>query len=55
MIHVGRPGADVTAALAKEGVFIGGPRKHMEDWVRVSFGTPQEMQAFKAAFLKVLA
>ncbi len=55
MIHVGRPGADVTAALAKEGVFIGGPRKHMEDWVRVSFGTPQEMQAFKTAFLKVLA
>ena len=55
MIHVGRPGADVTAALAKARIFIGGPRKHMEDWVRVSIGTAAEMQAFKAALLKVLA
>ncbi|HUD93183.1 aminotransferase class I/II-fold pyridoxal phosphate-dependent enzyme [Sphingobium sp.] len=55
MIHVGRPGADVTATLAKEGIIVGGPRKHMEDWVRVSMGTPQEMQAFKAALLKALA
>ena len=55
MIHVGRPGADVTAALAAQKIFIGGPRKHMDDWVRVSFGTPAEMQAFKAAFIKVLA
>lgn len=55
MIHVGRPGATVTAALAKEGVIIGGPRKHMDDWVRVSMGTPTEMQAFKTALLKALA
>lgn len=55
MIHVGRPGAQVTAALARERVFIGGPRKHMDDWVRVSFGTPQEMAQFKTALLKVLA
>ncbi|WP_420144608.1 aminotransferase class I/II-fold pyridoxal phosphate-dependent enzyme [Sphingobium sp.] len=55
MIHVGRPGADVTAALAKDGIFIGGPRKHMDDWVRVSMGTAQEMQAFKVALLKALA
>ena len=55
MIHVGRPGADVTASLAKARIFIGGPRKHMEDWVRVSIGTAAEMQAFKAALLKVLA
>jgi histidinol-phosphate aminotransferase len=55
MIHVGRPGADVTTALAAQKIFIGGPRKHMDDWVRVSFGTPAEMQAFKAAFIKILA
>jgi histidinol-phosphate aminotransferase len=55
MIHVGRPGADVTAALAAQKVFIGGPRKHMEDWVRVSMGTQAEMQAFKTAFAKVMA
>jgi histidinol-phosphate aminotransferase len=55
MIHVGRPGAGVTAALAQQGVLIGGPRKHMDDWVRVSIGAAQEMQAFKAALLKALA
>jgi histidinol-phosphate aminotransferase len=55
MIHVGRPGAAVTAALAAQKIFIGGPRKHMDDWVRVSFGTPVEMQAFKIAFAKVMA
>jgi len=55
MIHVGRPGAAVTAALAAQNIFIGGPRKHMDDWVRVSFGTPAEMQAFKIAFAKVMA
>jgi histidinol-phosphate aminotransferase len=55
MIHVGRPGAAVTAALAQNGVFIGGPRKHMDDWVRVSFGTAAEMQAFKTALMKALA
>jgi histidinol-phosphate aminotransferase len=55
MIHVGRPGAAVTAAVAKDGVMIGGPRKHMDDWIRVSMGTPREMQAFKTALLKALA
>ncbi|WP_088183373.1 aminotransferase class I/II-fold pyridoxal phosphate-dependent enzyme [Sphingobium sp. Z007] len=55
MIHVGRPGKDVTAALAAQKIFIGGPRKYMDDWVRVSFGTPPEMQAFKSALLKALA
>ncbi len=55
MIHVGRSGAAVTAALAQQGVFIGGPRKYMDDWVRVSIGTAAEMQAFKAALLKALA
>lgn len=55
MIHVGRSGADVTAALAKDRIFIGGPRKHMDDWVRVSFGTPAEIQAFKAGLLRALA
>ena len=55
MIHVGRSGAAVTAALAAQKIYIGGPRKHMDDWVRVSFGTPAEMQAFKAGLLKAMA
>jgi len=54
MIEVGRPGAEVQAALARERVFISGARKNMANWVRVSFGTPAEMAAFKAAFAKVV-
>jgi histidinol-phosphate aminotransferase len=45
-------GADVTAA---QKIFISGARKHMDDWVRLSFGTPAEMQAFKIAFAKIMA
>lgn len=55
MVQVGRPGEAVAAALARRGVHISGPRTHMPDWVRVSFGTPQEMEQFKTAFLAVLA
>lgn len=55
MIHCGKPGADITAALAAQKIFIGGPRKHMDDWVRVSIGTQAEMDAFKAAFARAMA
>ncbi len=54
MIHVGRPGEQVQAALAREGVVISGPRKHMPDWVRISIGTAAEMERFKVAFAKVM-
>jgi len=27
----------------------------MDDWVRVSFGTPAEMQAFKTALARIMA
>ncbi|MDE2620038.1 MAG: aminotransferase class I/II-fold pyridoxal phosphate-dependent enzyme [Sphingomonadales bacterium] len=54
MVHVGRPGEQVQAALAREGVVISGPRKHMADWVRISIGTAAEMERFKAAFAKVM-
>jgi len=54
MIHVGRPGGEVQAALARDKVFISGPRKHMDDWVRISIGTAAEMEAFKTAFAKVV-
>lgn len=54
MLHVGRPGEEVQAALARERVFTSGSRKHMPDWMRISFGTPAEMAAFKTAFAKVM-
>ncbi|KAJ8138981.1 hypothetical protein OY671_007806, partial [Metschnikowia pulcherrima] len=54
MLHVGRPGEEVQAASARERVFTSGSRKHMPDWMRISFGTPAEMAAFKTAFAKVM-
>jgi len=54
MVHVGKPGGEVQKALAAQKVMISGPRKHMDDWVRISIGTPAEMEAFKAAFAKVM-
>ncbi|MET0239929.1 MAG: aminotransferase class I/II-fold pyridoxal phosphate-dependent enzyme [Sphingobium sp.] len=54
MIEVKRPGDAVTEVLRAKRVFISGPRKHMDDWVRVSFGTPTEMAAFKSAFAAVM-
>jgi histidinol-phosphate aminotransferase len=50
MVHVGRPGGEVMKALATRKVMISGPRKHMDDWVRISIGTAAEMEAFKTAF-----
>lgn len=55
MIYVGRPGGEVADALAKDRVFISGKRKNMDNWVRVTMGTPAEMKVFKAAFAKVMA
>lgn len=43
MIEVGRPGGEVMAVLGRARVFISGPRKHMDNWIRVSFGVPTEM------------
>jgi histidinol-phosphate aminotransferase len=55
MVQVGRPGGEVMKAMAEDRVFISGSRKHMDDWVRVTFGTPAEMTAFKTSFARVLA
>ncbi|AEI37557.1 pyridoxal phosphate-dependent aminotransferase [Zymomonas mobilis] len=55
MLHVGKPGQSVTDALKKYKVHISGPRPNYPDWVRVSLGTPAEMNIFKAAFTKVMA
>lgn len=55
MIDVKRPGRDVTMALRKENVYIGRSWPVWPTYVRVSVGTPEEMNKFKAAFLKVMA
>lgn len=55
MVKVGRDGNAFAKAMAGEGVNISGSRDTMPDWVRVSFGTPEEMAQFKVAFLKTLS
>jgi len=55
MVKVDRPGAEVTAALAERNIHIGGSRPMMQDWVRVSIGTKEEMQQFQTAFAAVMA
>lgn len=55
MVDVGRPNTEVIAAMAKENVIIGRPWPVWPKSVRVSIGTQDEMNKFKAAFAKVMA
>ncbi len=55
MVDVRRPGRDVVLAMRKEKVYIGRTWPSWSTYVRVSIGTQEEMNKFKAAFLKVMA
>jgi len=55
MIDVKRPNVEVINAMAKQNVLIGRPWPVWPTHVRVSVGTQQDMDRFKAAFLKVMA
>lgn len=55
MVDTRRPAADVISALAKEKVIIGRPWPVWPTHVRVTVGLQEEMDKFKAAFLKVMA
>lgn len=55
MLEVNRPGMEIVQALAKEKVYIGRVWKAWPTHVRVSIGTQEEMDKFKAALLKVMA
>jgi histidinol-phosphate aminotransferase len=55
MVDVKRPGQEVVRAMAAEKVFIGRVWPAWPTHVRVSIGTKEEMEAFKRAFLKVMA
>ncbi len=54
MAETGRPYDDVIMALRKEKVYIGRGWPVWPTHVRVSIGTPDEMNKFKAAYLKVM-
>ena len=55
MVGTKRPAREVIAAMAKEKVFIGRPWQAWPTHVRVTVGLQDEMDKFKAAFLKVMA
>ncbi len=55
MIDVGRPGDEVIKALAERRVFVSGRYKSLPNWVRVSYGTTAQMDAFKSALAAILA
>jgi histidinol-phosphate aminotransferase len=55
MVNVRRPGGEVVQAMAKEKVLIGRLWPAWPTHVRVSIGTRDDMEKFKAAFSKVMA
>jgi histidinol-phosphate aminotransferase len=55
MVDVKRPGEQTILALRKEKIYIGRVWPSWPTHVRVTIGTAEEMDRFKAAFLKVMA
>jgi len=55
MVDVKQPGNDVIMKLRQEKVFVGRVWPIWPNYVRVSVGTQEEMNKFKAAFVKVMA
>jgi histidinol-phosphate aminotransferase len=55
MVDVKRPGGEIAEAMRKEKIYIGRVWPSWPTYVRVTVGTQEEMDKFKAAFLKVMA
>ena len=54
MIDTGRPGRQVMAAMRQQDVYIGRTWPVWPTYVRITVGTPHEMQVFQTAFEKVM-
>jgi histidinol-phosphate aminotransferase len=54
MINTGRPGREVIAAMRQHDVYIGRTWSIWPTCVRITVGTPHEMEVFQAAFEKVM-
>ena len=55
MVHIRRPVVPVIEEFFKKGVVVGRPFPPMTEHLRVSIGTPQEMDRFMVAFKEVMA
>jgi len=55
MMEVGRPGTEFAQAMAAEKIFIGRVWPAWPTKVRVTVGTQEEMNKFKAAYSKIVA
>ncbi|HEV3146935.1 MAG TPA: aminotransferase class I/II-fold pyridoxal phosphate-dependent enzyme, partial [Gemmataceae bacterium] len=55
LVEVKQPGERVATAMRKEKIFIGRTWPSWPTHVRISVGTPEEMEKFQSAFLKVMA
>jgi histidinol-phosphate aminotransferase len=55
MVDVKRPGHEIINAMARENVYIGRVWPTWPTYVRITVGTQEEMDKFKAAFRKVMA
>jgi histidinol-phosphate/aromatic aminotransferase/cobyric acid decarboxylase-like protein len=54
MVDVKRPGQEFVAAMARENVYIGRVWPVWPTRVRVTVGSREDMEKFKAAFEKVM-
>lgn len=54
MVHLRRPVKPVIAEFEKRGVLVGRPFPPMEEHLRVSVGTPDEMKRFAVAFREIM-
>jgi histidinol-phosphate aminotransferase len=54
MLQTNRPGHEVMAAMAKQGVYIGRVWPIMPTYVRITVGTRNDMQKFQVAFKQVM-
>lgn len=55
MLHIRRPVQPVIEEFKKKGVLVGRPFPPMNDHLRVSVGTPDEMQRFSVAFREIFS
>jgi histidinol-phosphate aminotransferase len=53
MVHLKRPVQPVIEEFRQRGVLVGRPFPPMTDWLRVSIGTPEEMDRFSVAWKQI--